>query len=614
MKKIWLTLNKNLFLTASGLAAGLLGGTSSVHADAAPMYESRVNPNRTGANLAETVLNTATVNHADFGLLFSLPLDLPTIGQTLYVPNLPIQNYVHNVVYVTTNGGSVYAYDADTQAPPLWSERLQQYGYGPIQSTAVIDPKTRTLYLVQQQRQYAPRSFLLHALDLVTGAEKFGGPVVLSGTYSAAGQTLSFPGINVFQHAGLALANGQLIITFAGFSEENQIPYSGWVAAYDAGTLHQTAIFPTIVTPPASGAGIWQSGRAPVIDANNNIYLFSGNAYQVNIFPSAVNGYDGVNNFGESLLKFDTQLHLIDWFTPSNWAKLDAVDADLGSSGPTLVPGSNILIGGGKDGNLYVWNTSNLGKYRSDDSQVVQKLGNPNAALIYSGPVFWDRSSSGGMSVLYNVYNNTPIFAFPFNGSKLSTPVSSTPVALTANVGFNTAIALSANGGKLGSGIIWSLQNNPKSNISVLRAYDAGNLRNELWNSSAYLSDSLGGATTYIPPTISNGKVYTPTSAAQLVVYGLTQFNDLPKLLVPVDQNSILGASTKYAISASDENNDPLTFSATGLPAGLSINPTTGVIAGVAATAGSYPVTIKVSDGKADGQRIAGFTWNVSAN
>ena len=590
----------------------LIAGILPAQANPAPFYESRNDRYRTGANLNETLLNTSTVNHANFGLLFTMPVNQKIVTQTLYAPNVAIQGYVHNVVYITTISGSVYAYDADAAGSPLWVNKIIG---GVVIGTPIINPATNTLYLVQKVTPPGMTlyNFELHALDLTTGAEKFGGPKTITGTYSAAGYTLNFPGINLDQHAGLALSNGQLIITFGSSQEGSGISYNGWVMSYNAATLQQTAIFPTTIVPPANGGGIWQSGRAPAIDANGYIYLFVGNVYpSTNFETSAANGYDGVNNFSESLLKFDANLHLIDWFTPGAWSELDATDMDLSSSGPILIPGTNLLTGGGKDGNVYLWNTANLGKYNANDAQVVQKFGTPANSFVYSGPVFWTRTAAQGNSLMFNVYQNSPIYAYAFNGNTFNVnPVSASLAADASNAGFTTAIALSANGGNTGTGIVWALMNNAATNSSVLRAYNAENLGNELWDSSSYISDSLGGATTYIPPTVSNGKVYTPTLANQLVVYGLFSNNTLPSLKAGANVTITRGKPISYPITASDSDGDVLTYGAAHLPPGLTVNAATGLIQGTPTTDGVYQVTIGVTDNQA-GMRTSTFICTVT--
>src|SRR6202049_291926 len=136
--------------------------------------------------------------------------------------------------------------------------------------------------------------------------------------------------------------------------------------SYNKGTLQQSGVFATVTTG-SRGGGVWQSGRPPVVDSSGYVYVFVGNGYS--------GGYDGVKNFSESVLKLDPAngLKLVDWFTPGNWSYLDANDRDLSSSGPMLIPGTSLLAGGGKTGDLYLLNTGNLGHFNASDSQVVQK-------------------------------------------------------------------------------------------------------------------------------------------------------------------------------------------------------------------------------------------------
>ena len=318
------------------------------------------------------------------------------------------------------------------------------------------------------------------------------------------------------------------------------------------------------------------------------------------------------------MLKLDSNLNLIDWFTPGVWATLDNNDRDLSSSGPLLIPGTELLTGGGKDGNLYLWQTENLGKYNAKDAQVVQKLPPPATPgvipYVFSGPVFWPRSPAQGGSLLFDVYNSYPIYAYAFNGSTYNpNPVSLSSAGEAAGTGYNNSIALSANGDAAGSGIIWELQNNPTTKISILRAFDAENLNNELWNSQAYMSDSLQGGTTYIPPLISNGKVYAPTLNNYLVVYGLS--TDLINLAPVANQNSAYGKPVNLTIIANAPDGGQLVYSATGLPTGLSINPSTGVISGTPTYIGKYQPTITVTDSSVTDRKVQQsvvFNWVIS--
>ena len=577
---------------------GLLSHFCAVMADAVPIYESRSDHNRTGVNLHETILNTSNVNPANFGLIFTLPVNGYISNELLYVPNLTINNAIHNVIYVTTRTNMVYAYDADRAGPALWVQQLN----GGIKSTPVIDPKTNTLYLVTQNPPIPPYQFSIHALDLISGAEKFGAPQIMTGNFGA----LALTNQSLQQHAGLTLANNNLIIAFAGYNEDLDNTYHGWVSAYNASNLQLVGTFSPLGMPPATGAGIWQGGRAPVVDGNGNIYLFVGNSW-----ANAVNSntYDGMHNFTMSLLKFDSNLNLLDWFTPGNWNTLDIMDLDLSSSGPILIPGTSLLTGGGKEGNLYIWNINNLGKYQANDTQVVQKFKAVPNGSVYSGPIFWTRSAQQGGSVLYTLGMNSPIYAYSFNGNTFNTtPISTSSASNATGTSYRSAITLSANADTTGTGIIWELQNNPAGG-SVVRALDATNLSNELWNSTDVASDVLTGQTTYVPPIITNGKVYVSAyNNNNLSVYGL--LTTPTTIAAPTSaQNTYLGAQANLAISATGTG---LTFSATKLPPGLSINASTGVITGTTTTTGKYTPTISAANIYGVPQTTS-FVWYVTA-
>src|SRR5580704_2574455 len=288
--------------------------------------------------------------------------------------------------------------------------------------------------------------------------------------------------------------------------------------AYNKTTLAQSGVFAT-VTIGTKGGGVWQSGRPPVVDGSGYVYVFVGNGY--------TSGYDGVKNFSESVLKLDPAngLHLIDWFTPSNWSDLDANDQDLSSSGPLLIPGTSLIAGGGKTGVLYLLNTANLGHFSASDSGAVQKL-TISASDIRGGPVYWQRSAANGGPMLYDWGASDRVKAYAFGGTTFA--VTPRFQGSGTQIYPGGILAISANGDTPDSGVLWAtvassgdVFNDPKD-PGVLHAYDAGDVSKELWNSTMnFARDNFGSFAKYVPPLIANGKVYVPTFSNQVAVYGL---------------------------------------------------------------------------------------------
>ena len=95
-------------------------------------------------------------------------------------------------------------------------------------------------------------------------------------------------------------------------------------------------------TPDGGLGGIWQSGGGLSADASGNIYALTGNG--------SFNGDTGGRNFGNSFIKVSPTGALLDWFTPFNWSFLNATDEDLGIQNALLIPNTNLVVGGGKEG------------------------------------------------------------------------------------------------------------------------------------------------------------------------------------------------------------------------------------------------------------------------
>jgi|SRR5271166_357908 len=487
---------------------------------------------RDGAYMQEVTLTPANVNSTKFGKLFSYSVDGQIYAQPLYLPQISIAGGTHDVVYVETQNNSVYAFDATgVQTTPFWQVNLgapvtknDYSGVSPvvgILSTPVIDSTTNTMYVFSESSG-GDGPFHLHALDVATGAEKFGGPVLVTGTVPGTGGESSGGNITLgtdcYQRMGLALnpVTNAIYIPFGSCAH-------GWVLAYDKTALAQTAIFND--TPDGDGGGLWASGGAPAIDdTTGDLYLMSG----VDELSPGV-GDPVTNGYNDSFLRLDpTNLSVLDYFTPDDNFTLAANDVDLGAGSNILVPNNTSstpheTIGGGKDGNIFVVNRDKMGGYNPppvDTNNVIQTVqtGTQQYNNIFSTPVYWNGS-------IYYHCNQDVLRAFSWNASTglLSTTATSkaTPV-----YGMHGATAsLSSNGAT--NGIIWDIDNSAYvdtgtgSGPSILHAYDATNVATELYNSSqAGSRDTAGAALKFTVPTIAGGRVFVPTST-ELDVYGL---------------------------------------------------------------------------------------------
>src|ERR1700747_831016 len=297
---------------------------------------------RTSANTSETTLTASNENSTRFGKLFTYPVDGMIVGHPLYLPNVSIPGQgVHNVVYVCTMHDSIYAFDADNGNPtPLWTTSIFNYSpagatsvpatvtketgikwtEGGIISTPVIDRETGTLYLVAETYENANVVHRLHALDVTTGQEKFGGPTTIAATYTLNGTKTIFADLYQSNRPGLLLANGHI---YVGFGSNCCNEYSqGWVLSYNAATLQQEGTYTS--EPGRTLASIWQKGAGLSSDSNGSIYVETGEGF-----------YSAGTNLSISVLKINqlgATLALGDWFTPYNRQYLSDNDQDLNNA------------------------------------------------------------------------------------------------------------------------------------------------------------------------------------------------------------------------------------------------------------------------------------------
>lgn len=556
---------------ASGVAAGYttitasqngVNGTDSIMVTIAPGTGTNVvtwhfDNNRAGANASEQSLNPSDVNPQSFGKLFSYLVDGYVYAEPLVVSNVTINGTAHNVVYVATENDSVYAFDADNygNGTPLWKVSLLRSGERPqttdpdiqpyigITSTPVIDLASNTMYVVSVQDTSSASTFRLNALDITTGAQKFGSPVTIQasvpGTSSEAVNGVIHLTTACIQRAALLLANGSVYMGFGGCD-------SGWLVSYDAKTLQQTGVFnaspnQTSTSSFGGAGGVWMGGGGPAADSAGNVYITTGNG-----------PWDGKAEWGDTVLKFNSTLQIQDYFTPDGYGYMNCEDADLAAGGIMLIPGTSLAVAGGKTGKMYVVNTNNMGHHQANDAGAFQTLWfEANVSAPYSASctdiygthtTYINSYEIFGTSAYFNgsaylgispTLTTTPagVRQFEYSG-KLVPGAYTSPSVLPHSKG--TTPFVSANG--TSNGIVWMLdqgepiQKGPGPSNATLRAYDASHLTTELYDSSENSADVPGRGIKFTSPVVANGKVYISTAhdpittsnpRGELDVYGL---------------------------------------------------------------------------------------------
>jgi hypothetical protein len=487
---------------------------------------------RTGQNTTETKLTQGNVNSATFGLLRNLSVDGRVDAEPLYLSQLSISGVAHNVVFVMTEHDSAYAFDADT-GTKLWQVSLLGSGETTsddrgcnqvtpeigITSTPVIDRKAGALgilYAVAMSKNSTTYFQRLHALDITTGAEVNGGPVTVQATYpgtgdNSSGGVVSLDPKQYKERAGLLLLNGLIYTSWASHCDFS--PYTAWVIAYNQATLTQTAVLN--LTPNGNEGSIWQSGGGLAADPQGNIYVLMANGTFETTLDA--NGFPNKQDYGNAFVKISTagNLKVADYFNMSTTVSESGADTDLGSGGPMILPDLsfgtantlNLAVGAGKDGNIYVVDRNNMGKFSPSANNVYQELAGAVPNGVYGVPAYFNNT------VYYCDVNGT-LKSFSIANGKLAT----TPGHTGASFIYPGVLpSVSANG--TSNGIVWAIEN---TGTAVLHAYAANDLTQELYNSNqaANARDHFGAGNKFITPMIADGRVFAATTNS-VAVFGL---------------------------------------------------------------------------------------------
>jgi hypothetical protein len=490
---------------------------------------------RTGQNQQETVLTPANVNSTSFGKLGVLSVDGKVDAQPLVVSGLTINGKSHTAVFVETEHGSVYAFDADSRAQ-LWRVSVLGSGETPsddrgcgqispeigVTDTPVIDRQRSpngAIYLVAMSKDgsggYHQR---LHALDLTTGAELSGSPREVVAQFpgngaNSSGGNVIFDPKKYAERAGLLLLNGKIYTGWTSHCDSQ--PYTGWIIAYDAATLTQSAVLN--LTPNGSEGSIWMSGGGLAADGSGNIFFLDANGTFDTTLDS--NGFPSQGDFGNAFLKLSTSggLSVADYFSPYNTGAQSAADVDLGSGGALLLPDlqdasgntRHLALGGGKMKDIYVVDRDSMGKFNPAKNNNYEELPTAISGALFSTPAYFN-------GTVYVGAVGDHLKAFTISNARL--PQQATKQTGTSFRYPGATPSISSNG--TSDGIVWAAEN---GDPAVLHAYDASDLSKELYNSQqAGSRDSFGTGNKFIAPTIANGKVFVGTTNG-VGVFGLLQ-------------------------------------------------------------------------------------------
>jgi hypothetical protein len=508
---------------------------------------------RTGQNLKETQLQPSNVNSTTFGLRFVLTADGSVDAQPLYMADVKIPGpggeVRHNVLFVATEHDSVYAFDADTGAR-LWQVSMLESGESPsddrgcnsispeigVTATPVIVPISGphgTIYIVAMSKDGSGNYYQrLHALDITSGKEEFGGPVEIQAKFPGTGDN-SLNGYVLFDPGQYMDRPGLLVVgqnVYTAWSSHCDVrPYTGWVIGYNISTLAQSHVLD--VTPNGNQGAIWSSGAGMAADDSGYIYFLDSNG----TFDTQLDarGFPAQGDFGNGFLKLNPELKVVDYFDMYNTVRESDIDDDLGSGGALVVPPMKdadgktryLVVGAGKDTIIYLADRTNMGKFNPNNNsniyQEVTQVGQVEGLGdgVWGAPAFFNHT-------LYYGAQSDVIRAFRFsNAMLLSTPVSTTSIPFEYP---GATPSISAAGDS--DGILWASEN---INPGVLHAYDARDLSVELYNSNqAGSRDHFGNGNKFITPTIAGGKVYVATTSG-VGVFGLLRNSTESEKLPP---------------------------------------------------------------------------------
>ncbi len=540
------------------------------------------------SNLNETALTPQNVNTTQFGKQFSYSVDGSIFAQPLYVPNVAIPGQgTHNVLYVVTENDDAYAFDADgLSANPLWYTSFINPSEGitavpcqlitanlcniapiiGITGTPAIDTSTNTMYLDTHIDNNGALYHYLHAIDITTGAEKFGGPMLIQASVpgkgiDGSGGFVPFDAYHTFQRPGLLLMNGVIYIPYGN--------YHGWVLGYNATTLAQLYVFNA--SPNSTNSNIWQSGAGLTADPEGNIYFATSDA--------AFDVYNTTkDDYGDSLVKLNSSLQVVDYFTPMDQACRGGHDVDLGSGGPLILPKQpgpypDEIILSGKGGTpcdlwsggvyaapVYVidYDTGHMGEYNDGNQDLIPQEIEGAPFGYWSNPAYFNAGSTSyvylsGVAASSGIGDYLKQYTLS-NGQLVTPPAAMSPSVLPDGA----TPSISANG--TSNGIVWAAERQESLDTQIgkksplLLAYSATNVGTLLYSSAQNANrDTPGLETKFMVPLVANGRVYIGTQT-DVDAYGV---------LLPASSATLKPATLSWGIIAIGSTSQPKTATLT---------------------------------------------------
>ena len=495
---------------------------------------------RSGWYPDQASLSPSTVSGGSFGELVS---PAPVVGQVYAQPLVS-----SNTLLVATEANNVYGFDPKTLGQ-RWTRNLGR-SFDPtviscgdispevgVTSTPAIDAGTGTAYVMSKTylADGVTPAYFLHAMDLVTGAEKPNFPVRIQGT-ADNDPNQSFLAKTELQRPGLLLMNG---VVYAGFGAHcDRKPYWGWVIGVStAGQI--TSMWSDEANQPINssegpGAGIWESGNGLTSDGPGQILVSTGNGLSPTV-PGP--GHTVPDALGQSIIRLtvqsDGRLKATDYFSPYNNPSLNLNDSDLGSGGILRLPDSfgttahpKLLAVVGKAGYTYLLDSANLGGFQNGNGgadDVVAAIGANGG--VWGKPAAWP--GDGGW-----VYETTAqggggsgfLKAFKYSLNASGVPTLALVGRSGDQFGFGSSSPIvTSDATTSGSALIWVIWSpavgagGTTPAPSQLRAYDPVPVNGTL---PLRYSAPIGIATKFAPPTVDNGKVYVATKDGRVHLFG----------------------------------------------------------------------------------------------